>query len=113
MTPLPPPLRLVQILDQDGTRGVAKVDAGGNQLQVLADTVRIYDLALEAGRTGATLEAIVTSRLGDEWVDYDSLIATQRLLPPSITQIQPIVWLRAPASPIWAAPRLGSHAHQC
>jgi hypothetical protein len=77
-----PSLRLVQFLDEDGNRRVAKVDASGSQLQVLADTVRIYDLALEAGRTGATLEAIVTSRLGDEWVDYDSLIATRRLLPP-------------------------------
>jgi hypothetical protein len=77
-----PSLRLVQFLDEDGNRRVAKVDASGSQLQVLADTARIYDLALEAGRTGATLEAIVTSRLGDEWVDYDSLIATRRLLPP-------------------------------
>ena len=82
MTPLSPLLRLVQFLDEAGTRRVAKVDVGGNQLQVLADTVRIYDLALEAGRTGATLEAIVTSCLGDECVDYDSLIATRRLLPP-------------------------------
>src|SRR6266508_6211898 len=82
MAPLSPLLRLVQFLDEAGTRRVAKVDAGGNQLQVLADTVRIYDLALEAGRTGATLEAIVTSCLGDEWVDYDSLLATRRLLPP-------------------------------
>lgn len=79
MTPF---LKLVQFLDEDDARRVAKVDEGGNQLQVLADTVRIYDLALEAGRTGATLKAIVTSRLGDEWVDYDSLIATRRLLPP-------------------------------
>jgi hypothetical protein len=82
MAPLSPPLRLVQFLDQDGTRRVAKVDEGGDQLQVLADTARIYDLALEAGRTSATLEVIVTSRLGDERVDYDSLIATRRLLPP-------------------------------
>jgi len=77
-----PSLRLVQFLDEDGNRRVAKVDASGSQLRVLADTTRIYDLALEAGRTGATLEAVVTSRLGDEWVDYDSLIATRRLLQP-------------------------------
>jgi hypothetical protein len=59
-----------------------QIDAGGNQLQVLADTARIYDLALEAGRTGATLEAIVTSRLQDNWVDYDSIVASRRLLQP-------------------------------
>jgi hypothetical protein len=77
-----PSLRLVQFLDEDGNRRVAKVDAGGNQLQVLADTARIYDLALEAGRTDATLEAIVTSRLQDHWVDYDSIVTSRRLLQP-------------------------------
>jgi hypothetical protein len=69
MAPLSPLLRLVQFLDEAGTRRVAKVDADSSQLQVLANTARIYDLALEAGRTGATLEAIVTSRLRDDWVD--------------------------------------------
>ena len=77
-----PSLRLVQFLDEDGARRVAKVDEGGKQLQVLADTTRIYDLALEAGRTGVILDVIVASRLRDDWVDYDSIIATQRLLPP-------------------------------
>jgi hypothetical protein len=82
MTPPTSPLRLVQFLDEDGDRRVAKVDEGGKQLQVLADTTRVYDLALEAGRTGATLDEIVTSRLRDHWVDYDSIIAARRLLPP-------------------------------
>jgi hypothetical protein len=82
MTPPTSPLRLVQFLDEDGVRRVAKVDEGGKQLQVLADTTRIYDLALEAGRTRETLDVIVASRLRDDWVDYDSIIATQRLLQP-------------------------------
>ena len=82
MDPLLPPLRLVQFLDEDGTRRVAKVNIDGSQLQVLADTARIYDLALEAGRIGAALESIVSSRLQDNWIDYDSIIATRRLLPP-------------------------------
>jgi hypothetical protein len=76
------PLRVVQFLDEEGAQWVARVDAGGNQLQVLANTARIYDLALEAGRTGATLEAIVTSRLQDNWVDYDSIVASRHLLQP-------------------------------
>ena len=76
------PLRLVQFLDEDGARRVAKVDEGGKQLQVLADAVRIYELALEAGRTGAALDEVVTSCLRDDWVDYDSIIAARRLLPP-------------------------------
>jgi hypothetical protein len=85
MDPLTSPLHLVQFLDEDGARRVARVDTGGSQgsqLQVLSNTARIYDLALEAGRTGATLEEIVTSHLRDERVDYDRLIATRRLLPP-------------------------------
>jgi hypothetical protein len=82
MTHSTSPLRLVQFLDEAGARRVGKVDAGGSQLQVLAYTTRIYDLALEAGRTGATLDELVASRLHDEWVEYDSIIATRRLLPP-------------------------------
>ena len=82
MAPLTFPLRLVQFLDEDGIRRVAKVDVDGSQLQVLADTARIYDLALEAGRTGKTLEVIVNARLQDQWLDYDRIIATRRLLPP-------------------------------
>ena len=77
-----PSVRLVQFLDEDGARRVAKVDEGRQQLQVLADTTRIYDLALDAGRTGETLDVIAASRLRDDWVDYDSIIATQRLLQP-------------------------------
>ena len=82
MAPPTSPLRLVQFLDEASARRVAKVDEGGRQLQVLADTTRVYDLALEAGRTGVTLDSIVASRLRDDWADYDSIIATQRLLQP-------------------------------
>src|SRR5262245_26939456 len=82
MATLTSPLRLMQFLDEAGSRRVAKVDADGSQLQVLVDTTRVYDLALEAGRTGATVDDIVTSRLRNDWVDYDSIIAARRLLPP-------------------------------
>ena len=82
MDPSLPPLRLVQFIDEDGTRRVAKVNDDSSQLQVLAGTARIYDLALQAGLTGSTLEEIVASRLMREWVDYDSVVATRRLLPP-------------------------------
>src|SRR5215475_13728033 len=82
MAPFTSPLRLVQFLDEAGSRRVAKVDADGSQLQVLVDTIRVYDLALEAGRTGATMDEIVTSRLRTDGVDYDSVVAARRLLPP-------------------------------
>ena len=75
-------LRLVQFLDEDDNRRVAKVDAIGSRLQTLAETTRIYDLALEAGRTGATLNEIVNSRLRDKWVAYDPIITARRILPP-------------------------------
>lgn len=75
-------MRLVQFLSEDGKRRVAKVEAGGRQLGVLDDTERVYDLALAAGRTGTTLEELVTARLGNERVDYNSIIANRRLLPP-------------------------------
>lgn len=75
-------MRLVQFLSEDGKRRVAKVEVGGQQLSVLDDTERVYDLALAAGRTGRTLEALVTARLGDERVDYDPIIADRRLLSP-------------------------------
>ena len=75
-------MRLVQFLSENDHHRVAKVEEHESQLQVLAETERIYDLALEAGRSGATLEALVSSRLSDEWVDYDQIITAQRLLPP-------------------------------
>ena len=51
-------------------------------LPVLAGTERIYDLALEAGRAGVTLEGLVSGRLSGEKVDYRPIIAEKRLLPP-------------------------------
>jgi hypothetical protein len=75
-------MRLIQFFSQAGQRRVAKVEAGERQLRVLAHTERIYDLALEAGRTGASLETIVNSQLGDERVEYDPIVSEQRLLPP-------------------------------
>ena len=75
-------MRLIQFLSKNGQRRVAKVGERGDQLQVLAHTGRIYDLALEASRTGTALGALVDSRLCDEFLDYDALITEKRLLPP-------------------------------
>jgi hypothetical protein len=75
-------MRLVQFLDKDGDRRVAKVEAEGGQLQVLVDTERVYDLALAADESGISLSEIVDSKLGQDRVDYDKLIADRRLLPP-------------------------------
>ena len=75
-------MRLIQFLTPDGNRSVARVVDNGSRLQVLEDTERVYDLALEAGRTGTNLEAVVSSRLRDVWVEYDQVIADERLLAP-------------------------------
>jgi len=74
-------MRLVQFVDKNGERRVAQIVADNN-LQILADTVRVYDLALEVERAKTSLEELATSRLGTELVDYDEIIAEKRLFPP-------------------------------
>ena len=75
-------MRLIQFLSENGERKVAQVAEDEHSLIVLAGTERIYDLALEAGRTGAALENLVGQRLSAEKVDYDPIVAEQRLLLP-------------------------------
>jgi len=75
-------MRIVQFINEDGARGVGMVADEGSRLQVLADTERVYDLALEAGRKGISLGGLVSSRLSEFWVDYDRLVQERRLLPP-------------------------------
>ncbi len=75
-------MRLIQFLSENGERQVAQVTGDESYLQVLSGTERIYDLALEAGRSGATLENLVQARLSAEKVDYLPIIAEKRLLPP-------------------------------
>lgn len=73
-------MRLVQFLTENGDRSVARSD--GENLQVLADTTRVYDLALEAGQTGRGLQELVASRLSGHSLDYDRVVEEGRLLPP-------------------------------
>ncbi len=75
-------MRLVQFLSPTGARCVGLVRDDGRTLGVLRDAARVYDLALEAGRSGRPLELVVAERLGDEEVDYERLAAERRLLPP-------------------------------
>ena len=75
-------MRLVQFLTPNGGRAVAAVMEGGSRLQMVEDTPCVYDLALEAGRNNSSLEALVASRLGNRWVDYDEIVRQKRLLPP-------------------------------
>lgn len=75
-------MRLVQFKTPRDTRQVGVVSEDGLSLQVLRETTRVYDLALEAGESGIGLEQLVGDRVGDEMVNYDRIIAENRLLPP-------------------------------
>jgi hypothetical protein len=75
-------MRLVQFLAEDGGRRVGLVQEEGAVLRVLRDATRVYNLTLEAGWAGRSLEALVRERLGDQVVDYERVVAERRLLPP-------------------------------
>lgn len=74
-------MRLVQFKTLDGVRQVGLVDEN-KPLQVLQGITRIYELALEADQLGIGLERLVKERLSGEVVDYEQVIAENRLLPP-------------------------------
>ena len=74
-------MRLVQFLSAGGDRAVGLVKENGS-LSVLRDTLRTYDLALEAWRSECKLEQLVMTRVGDLTVDYERIVAEKRLLPP-------------------------------
>lgn len=75
-------MRFVQFFSENGDRRVATVSADERHLVVLPGVKRLYDLALEAGRKGVSLEDLAGERTGGEWADYDQVVADRRLLPP-------------------------------
>ena len=48
-------MRLIQFETHDGDRRVAVSDGANNYLRVVSSTHRIYELAVEATRTGVSL----------------------------------------------------------
>ena len=74
-------MRLVQFVGRDGARRVAMADESPT-LRVLGGVTRVYDLALEAARTAQSLEALASSRIGNERENYEDVIRDRRLLPP-------------------------------
>jgi hypothetical protein len=85
-------MRLVQFKALDGTRRVGLVSTSGATLHVLRNTLRVYDLVLEADDSGRTLTDLIEARVGDEEVDYDTVIADNRLLPP-LDHPDPAHWI--------------------
>lgn len=76
-------MRLVQFTTKQGERRVGAVSEDRpNALDVVRDTASIYELARSAIATGTTLADLVTERLSGEMVDYQTIIAVNRLLPP-------------------------------
>jgi len=75
-------MRLVQFKSPDGLRQVGLVSDEGTALRLLKETTRVYDLAMEASQSGLGLTALVQDRLTETTVDYDQVVAENRLLPP-------------------------------
>jgi hypothetical protein len=75
-------MRLVQHKALDGTRQVGLVSEDGSALRLLQGVRRIYDLAMEADACARPLAEIVQEHVGPIEVDYEQVIADNRLLPP-------------------------------
>lgn len=75
-------MRLVQFKGLDGTRKVGVVTDRGRSLRVLRDVLRVHDLVLEADQRDVKLETVVNHHEDVGEVDYDQVIADNRLLVP-------------------------------
>ena len=76
-------MRLVQFKALDGTRKVGLVSDDGAALHVLRNTLRIYDLVLEAEQLGTNLMQLVQDRVDqNDTVNYAEVVAGNRLLLP-------------------------------
>ena len=73
-------MRLVQLIDENGVRHVAQVD--GANLRLLNDVASTYELASRAISSEISIEALVTSLISNEIVDYDLVQKEGRLLLP-------------------------------
>ncbi|NNE76848.1 MAG: FAH family protein [Pricia sp.] len=73
-------MRLVQFLNHDGQSAVAKV--AGDRLQLISKYSSTYELANEAIVTQQKIGQLVAKHLSSVYVDYDDIIASDRLLPP-------------------------------
>src|SRR5215211_456295 len=75
-------IRLVQFFEATGDRAVALVSEQAGVLRVIDGYASVYDLALAAIGARETLVAFVQPRLSGKRIDYERVIAEQRLLPP-------------------------------
>lgn len=84
-------MRIVQFLDSHDTLTVAKVS--GNRLYPISKFASAYELANAAIQDGGGIEALVTKNLSENYVDYDTIAASDRLLPPIFHQDPYRFWI--------------------
>lgn len=75
-------LRIVQFLDQDGSRRVARVDESGLSGIVLDGVERLHDLARRAADENLPLEKLVGDACGTSRVDLEAVNRNGRWLAP-------------------------------
>ena len=75
-------IRLIQFFEATGDRAVGVIGDKAGVLRVVDGYASVYELALAAICAQETLASFVQSRLSGMLVDYDGVIAEQRLLPP-------------------------------
>ncbi|MET4447497.1 hypothetical protein ABIB75_005798 [Bradyrhizobium sp. GM2.2] len=75
-------MRLVQFVTPEGRRQVGAILNDGAQPVVVKDATSVRELALEAARSDASLEQLISARGGEGEVDYDEIVAEKRLLLP-------------------------------
>ena len=75
-------IRLVQFRTSEGNRAVGACQDGQDGLRIVEGVDRVYDLALEAANGKISLTELISSRLGEQRVDFESLLANKLILPP-------------------------------
>lgn len=84
-------MRIVQFLDSNGALTVATVS--GNRLYPILKFGSTYELAKTAIQDGGGIEALVAKNLSDNYVDYETIVASDRLLPPIFHQDPYRFWI--------------------
>ena len=75
-------VRVVQFAGRDGARRVGVVSDNGQTLQVVRGAQRTYELAIEAIRSGTSLENLLKQRMSGDQEDYASVISENRAFVP-------------------------------
>lgn len=75
-------MRLIQFSTPEGRRHVGAILKDGTPPVVVKAATSVRDLALEAARSNASLEQLISARGCEGEVDYDEVVAEKRLLLP-------------------------------